>query len=166
MDFAKRLFNHLEHYLLAVFMAAITFVVFIQVVFRQLGASLPWSEELSRYLLVWITMIGASEGIKRAVHVGVEAFTVLLPLKLRKAVNIVVLLICLFFCAVVLYYSLDIIRLQAANNQLTPAMRIPMWVAYAALPAGTALMIVRYLQLVVRSLMEFGSDRVVAGLED
>ena len=162
----KRLFGHLERYLLAAFMAAITFVVFIQVLFRQLGASLPWSEELTRYLLVWITMIGASEGIKRAVHVGVEAFTMFLPLKLRKAINIAVLLICIAFCGVVLYYSIVIIRLQAASNQLTPAMRIPMWAAYAALPAGAFLMIVRYLQVVVRSVKEFGSGRVPMGLED
>jgi C4-dicarboxylate transporter DctQ subunit len=166
MDLAKRLFAHLEHYLLAVFMAAITFVVFIQVVFRQLGASLPWSEELTRYLLVWITMIGASEGVKRAVHVGVEAFAMFLPLKLRKVLNIAVLLICVFFCGTVVYYSLSIIRLQAVNNQITPAMRIPMWIAYAALPAGASLMIVRYLQVVFRSVREFGSDRVPMGLED
>ncbi|MDR1048527.1 MAG: TRAP transporter small permease [Synergistaceae bacterium] len=162
----RRLFDHLERYLLAAFMAAITFVVFIQVVFRQLGASLPWSEELTRYLLVWITMIGASEGVKRAVHVGVEAFTLLLPLKLRKLVNIAALLICVAFCGVVLYYSLFIIRLQAVNRQITPAMQIPMWIAYAALPAGAFLMIVRYLQVVVRSVREFGSGRVPMGLED
>lgn len=162
----KRLFNNLEHYLLAVFMAAITFVVFIQVLFRQLGQSLPWSEELTRYLLVWITMIGASEGIKRAVHVGVEAFTMFLPLKLRKALNIAALLICILFCGVVLYYSLAIIRVQAVNNQITPAMRVPMWIAYAALPVGAGLMIVRYVQVIVRSVKEFGSDRMIMGLED
>ncbi|MDR3230115.1 MAG: TRAP transporter small permease [Synergistaceae bacterium] len=166
MGFVKRLFDNLEHYLLAVFMAAITFVVFIQVVFRQLGQSLPWSEELSRYLLVWITMIGASEGIKRAVHVGVEAFTIFLPLKLKKTINIVALLVCVLFCGIVLYYSLSIIRVQATNKQITPAMQIPMWIAYAALPAGAALMIVRYVQVIVRSVKEFGSDRMVMGLED
>ncbi|MDR1733067.1 MAG: TRAP transporter small permease [Synergistaceae bacterium] len=162
----KRIFHHLERYLLAAFMAAITFVVFIQVVFRQLGRSLPWSEEFTRYLLVWITMIGASEGIKRTVHVGVEAFTMLLPLKARKAVNIVALLICVFFCGVVLFYSIAIIRVQAVNHQLTPAMRIPMWIAYSALPAGSVLMIIRYIQVIVRSLKTFGSDRMITGLED
>jgi len=35
--------------------------------------SLSWSEELARYLMVWATFIGASIGVKRGSHVGVEA---------------------------------------------------------------------------------------------
>ncbi|MDR1978790.1 MAG: TRAP transporter small permease [Synergistaceae bacterium] len=166
MNFVKHAFGRLEEYLLAVFMAAITIVVFVQVVFRQLGRSLPWSEELTRYLLVWITLIGASQGVKKASHVGVEAFALLLPMKPRKIIHIAVLLICVFFFAIIEVYSLSIIRLQIANHQLSPAMRIPMWTAYAALPAGAALMIVRYLQVLVRSVREFGKDHIAVGLED
>jgi C4-dicarboxylate transporter DctQ subunit len=166
MKLGKYLFDHLEHYLLAAFMAAITVVVFIQVAARQLGNSLPWSEELTRYLLVWITMIGASEGVKRASHVGVEVFTMLLPLKLRKLVNILSLAVSLAFCVLVVRYSFLIIRLQIVNNQITPAMRIPIWFAYAALPVGSVLMSIRYIQVIIRSIKEFGGDRVIAGLED
>ncbi|MDR1875940.1 MAG: TRAP transporter small permease [Synergistaceae bacterium] len=158
--------NNLERYLLAAFMAAITFVVFIQVIFRQRGQSLPWSEELTRYLLVWITMIGAAQGIKKAVHVGVEAFTLLLPLWARKVLHIVVLLICVFFCVIVGVFALFIIRVQFINHQVTPAMRVPMWTAYAALPAGALLMVVRYVQVIVRAVKEFRRDYVVTGLED
>ncbi|MDR2528500.1 MAG: TRAP transporter small permease [Synergistaceae bacterium] len=150
MNLAKRVFNSLENYLLAFFMAAIVVIVFLQVVFRQLGQSLSWSEELARYLLVWITLIGASQGVKRASHVGVEAFALLLPPKARKAVDIVASALCLLFWALIEYHSLSILRLQIANNQLSPAMRVPIWMAYAALPTGAALMIVRYFQGITR----------------
>ncbi|GHS97673.1 hypothetical protein AGMMS50276_18140 [Synergistales bacterium] len=167
MKFGKYLFDNLEHYLLAAFMAAITVVVFVQVVYRQLGHSLPWSEEFTRYLLVWITMIGASEGVKRASHVGVEVFTLYLPMKLRKLVNILSLLVCLAFCVIVVYFSSLIIRLQMVNHQITPAMQIPMWYAYAALPVGSVLMSIRYIQVIIRSIKEFDKqDRVIMGLGD
>jgi C4-dicarboxylate transporter DctQ subunit len=166
MNFAKRVFNSLENCLLAFFMAAITAVVFLQVVYRQLGRSLPWSEELTRYLLVWITLIGASQGVKKASHVGVEAFVMLLPMKAQKAVNILALMLCVFFWGIVGRFSLSILQLQITNHQLSPAMRIPIWIAYAALPVGAALMIIRYLQVIVRSLKAFNEDGLVFGLED
>ena len=163
MNLAKRVFNSLENYLLALFMAAIVVIVFLQVVFRQLGQSLSWSEELTRYLLVWITLIGASQGVKRASHVGVEAFVLLLPPKAKKAANFLVLALCLLFWALIEYHSLFILRLQIANNQLSPAMRIPIWMAYAALPTGAALMIVRYFQVIVWSVLN--KDVVTYSLE-
>ncbi len=44
--------DHIEEYLLMIMMAAMAIIVFIQVVFRVIGSSLPWSEEMSRYLAV------------------------------------------------------------------------------------------------------------------
>ena len=164
MNSIKRVFDRLEDYLLAVFMAAITIIVFVQVVFRQLGRSLPWSEELTRYLLVWVTLVGASRGIKKGSHVGVEAFMLLFPLKVRKKVNILVLLVCIFFYGIIEVFSLRIIELQFVNHQISPAMRIPIWIAYAALPVGAALMIIRYLQLLFRSVREFDKEHLVVGL--
>ena len=40
-------------------MALIAVIIFIQVVFRVLGRSLSWSEEISRYIEVWIVFLTA-----------------------------------------------------------------------------------------------------------
>ncbi len=81
--------NNFEEYTCIVLLGIMAVVVFIQVIFRfVVKASLPWSEETSRYLLVWITFLGASAGVKTGAHVGVEAVTLMLPYKLRNPVSV------------------------------------------------------------------------------
>ena len=59
MKWIKKLADNFEGYCCAVMLAVMSVVVFMQVVFRFLiKSSLPWSEELSRYLLVYITYFG------------------------------------------------------------------------------------------------------------
>ncbi len=139
--------DHIEEYALAILMAVMAVVVFIQVVFRLIGASLPWSEELTRYSAVWITFIGAALGIKRGAHVGVEALKVILPKGPRNLLELFGVITMLFLSAVVLYYSIEIIQLQMSTGQKSPAMRIPMWWAYLGIPIGMVLCIIRCIQV-------------------
>jgi len=139
--------NNIEEYTCAILMGIMVVVVFLQVVARFiLKSSLPWSEETSRYLLVWITFLGASAGVKTGAHVGVEAVTLLLPPKARKLVNLLGIAICIFFSVAVCIFSVSIIAKQIEMAQISPAMQIPMWWAYAAIPVGTVLMTIRYIQ--------------------
>ena len=65
--------NALAEYAVCALLAVMVVVVFLQVIFRFIiRSSLPWSEELSRYVMVWIVFLGASIGIKRKSHIGVE----------------------------------------------------------------------------------------------
>ena len=40
-------------------MALIAVIIFVQVIFRLMGRSLSWSEEISRYIEVWIVFLTA-----------------------------------------------------------------------------------------------------------
>ena len=129
-----------------IMMAAMAIIVFIQVVFRVIGSSLPWSEEMSRYLAVWITFIGAALGVKRGAHVGVEALKVALPKGPRKALELFSLVCMIFLACVIVYYSIVIIQMQLRTGQKSPAMRAPMWRAYIGIPIGMCLVIIRCIQ--------------------
>ncbi|MEA4893044.1 MAG: TRAP transporter small permease [Peptococcaceae bacterium] len=150
-----RFLDKFEEYSLAILMGIMAVVVFLQVIFRVIGGSLTWSEETSRYLTVWITFIGASLGVRRGAHIGVEAFTMLIPAKPRKVVIMLGQLLCIFFCGVVCFYSIGIIQNQILYGQISPAMRIPMWWPYAAIPVGSALMIIRYLESIGHTIRTF-----------
>lgn len=143
--------NNFEEYTCAVLLGIMAVVVFIQVIFRfVVKASLPWSEETSRYLLVWITFLGAAAGVKTGAHVGVEAVTLMLPAKIRKIVNLLGIAICIFFCVSVCIFSFGIISTQMQMTQVSPAMQIPMWIPYAAIPVGMVLMTIRYIQVALK----------------
>ncbi|WP_213974247.1 TRAP transporter small permease [Tepidanaerobacter acetatoxydans] len=155
MEKVKKIFNNIEEFFVVILLLIMTVVVFWQVVCRfVLKASLPWSEELSRYILVWVTFLGASIGVKRGAHIGVEAFLMLLPKQARKFVNYLISAVCVIFCFIVFKESLSIIKMQIANAQVSPAMQIPMWWAYLAIPVGMVLMSIRFIQVSLKLKLE------------
>ncbi len=148
-----RSIDNFEEGVVVIFLAAMTAVVFLQVIFRfVIKGSLPWSEEVSRYLMVWVTFIGASIGVKHGAHIGVEAFVNLLPVVLRRWAAILAGLLSLAFLAVIAYNSSRLIQFLWSTGQLSPAMQIPMYWAYLAVPAGTILMGIRFVQAIYRKL--------------
>ena len=57
--------NGLLAFVAIVMLTVMSVVVFAQVVFRLAHASIPWSEEVSKYLLIWCTFLGAALCIRK-----------------------------------------------------------------------------------------------------
>jgi len=77
--------NQWIEYLLFGMGFTMTIVVAVQVFFRYvLNQSLFWSEELARFLLVWLTFLGASSAYYRKVNPGVDFLYAKLPPLLKK----------------------------------------------------------------------------------
>lgn len=156
MKMIKKLADNFEGYCCAVMLAAMSVVVFLQVIFRFIiKASLPWSEELSRYLLVYITYFGCAYGIKSGAHLGVEAFVLILPKKLQRFLNILVQLGGMVVCLLILKFGADIVASQMQSGQLSPAMRLPMWTIYSAIPIGMAFCVIRYIGEIIKAVKAF-----------
>lgn len=142
MKFAKKILdglNLLTEYVVSLLLVIMVVVVFLQVIFRfVLQASLPWSEELSRYVMVWIAFLGAAIGIRRKSHIGVEALVMLFPREWqRRAGFLVSILSAVFFAFLVQYGTLI---LKTVRFQLSPAMELSMAIPYGAILVGGALM--------------------------
>lgn len=144
----KKLLDILQaitEYLLFFLIAVMVIVVFAQVFFRfVLRASLPWSEELSRYIMIWISMLGASIGIRRKGHVGVEAVVMLLPAGLKKIVSKITTLVAACFFVGMIYFGSKICAIVA--SQVSPAMEISMAIPYSSLVTGGLLMLLYSLE--------------------
>ena len=126
-------------------------VVFVATCVRDLTVmSLPWAEEVARYSMVWIAYIGASLGIKRNAHLGVEAVLMLLPQGSRKYFDYLRYIIIIVFNILIAYYTFQIIQSQIATEQVSPSLRIPMWFAYGAVPVGSVLMAWRCFQMMAQ----------------
>lgn len=126
-------------YALFLMMAAMVVIIFAQVIFRfVLQASLPWSEEAARYIMVWISMLGAAVGIRRKGHIGVEAVVLLFPERLKKATVVITTLVGCCFFAGMIFYGIRICSVVAAQE--SPAMEISMAIPYSSIVAGGMLM--------------------------
>ena len=101
-----------------------------------LHSSLSWSEELMRFLYVWIVMVGINLGIR---HKSLAAITTVSDYigKKNRAIGYVLAVGCfilqLFVCVILLYVG---IQFTLANRQVSAALRIPMSYIYLAIPIG------------------------------
>lgn len=121
------------------FVGAIVAILFYSVVMRY-GFHRPpaWSMELTRFLFLWMVMLGAVLVTCEKSHVEITFLSDMLPPKLRKAWLSLVRLAMLSFCFVMVYYGVRILPIVGQAN--TPTLNFSMGWLYAAVPAGASLM--------------------------
>jgi TRAP-type C4-dicarboxylate transport system permease small subunit len=123
-----------------ILVAAMVIVTTLQVVFRVVFNALTWSEELSRYLLVWGTFFGATLAYKRGNHIAVTFIIDFFPTRLRVWFNILTYLLSLAFFVIVAQQGLNMISMQVF--QVSPALQLPMQYVYWSIPLSCGIMII------------------------
>ncbi len=137
--------DRIAKFLLVVMGAAMTVIILLQVFFRfSIKIPFPWSEELARYLMVWIGMMGASIAMQEGRHVGVDILVNLLRGRSQGVVRGMALFGILWFLGLMAREGIQLL-LQIAE-QRSPAMNIPMLFPYSAIPLGAFFMIVQGLR--------------------
>jgi TRAP-type C4-dicarboxylate transport system permease small subunit len=131
-------------------MSSMSILLFIQVVMRRVfGNSLTWSEELARYIFIWLIYFGISYGAKAMKHIKIEAFLAVFPRKIRPFVKILGALLFLVFALFVIFTSFELVQKQIRLKQRSPAIHIPMWVIYSAPLCGFILTSIRQVQVII-----------------
>jgi len=127
-------------------------VVFLQVVFRYvLQQPLYWSEELPRYLLIWMSFLAAALAQKNEAHINITLAVTPLPTVVQRGIRLLANLVILGFLGVLVYSGSLVTRITAAHR--STALQIPMAVVYAALPVGAALMMLYLVLQIARDLI-------------
>ncbi|MEM9148575.1 MAG: TRAP transporter small permease [Pseudomonadota bacterium] len=118
---------------------ALTAVVFAQVVARYIFESpLSWSEEMARFLMMWLGMLCAAYAFRLGSHFTLRIVVERLPGGLRRAAALAMHLGVAVFFAVLLWFSIKFV--SSVSGHRAPAMQIPMEVPYASIVVGAALM--------------------------
>ena len=115
-------------------------IVGLQVFSRYvLNHSLFWSEELARYLFIWLVFLSAAMVLRQDRHIQVSVFVDMLPASMKRAIIVLGELLMLGFAGVVLVES---IRLAGMVwTVLTAAMEIPWTFVYLGIILGMAIMV-------------------------
>ena len=133
-------FNVGMKWLLAIMMAAITILTFYQVFMRYVLNMAPsWSEELVRFIFVWLSFIGAAVGAKEGIHIGIDVLYRSLPALPRRTVAGFISLIVAVFGLAMIIYGWDVVVMT--HPQLSPALGLHMSTVYAAVPVMGCLLI-------------------------
>jgi TRAP-type C4-dicarboxylate transport system permease small subunit len=134
---AFRVLASVEDLLIAVLVFAIFCVVLAGILSRFVfHVSLSWNIEVSVTLMIWMTFIGIAVGVRDRVHVAFELFEDKLSGRWLVLAMLVQMLLMGFLLVSLAWGGWQF--MQLGLNQVTPS-GIPQWVAFAAIPAGSAL---------------------------
>jgi TRAP-type C4-dicarboxylate transport system permease small subunit len=142
--------EHLEEYILVILSALTVVIIFGQVFMRYvLGSSLIWSEELARYLFIWMIFIGVSYGVKKQKHIAVDALMLVFKDRGKLILSIIGDLGFLVFCFIISYFSIGVVM---KVTRLSPALEIPLGWIYAAPVVGFILSAIRIIQVLSKKI--------------
>lgn len=128
-------------YILFILMIALIVSVFSQVLFRfVLNQPLAWTEELARYILVWLTFLGAAYAMSLKAHIGVEFFVNKLPDSLHKFSLVLSTLVSIAFFMILITQGYSM--MTRSMSQLSPVLKIPMGMVYAVIPFSGIILII------------------------
>lgn len=131
-------------WLSALVLGGMTLAIFFQVLARYVFKTpLAWSEELSRFLFIWMTFIAGYLGARKGQHIGVELVQNMFPAPIKKFMQILSNLIAVAFLAMVAYYCVTL--WGKLSSQLSPALQIPMNIVYLGMIIGCVFMALAYL---------------------
>ncbi len=109
-----------------------------QVVSRYVfNSPLTWSEELSRYLFIWLSFLGAWVAWNRREHLGIDMLPEVVPAHLRAPLLRLLEALALIFAVTSMYFGQKI--LSVSMRQPSAALRIPMFWVYLSYYVGMTL---------------------------
>lgn len=126
-------------YLCAGLLMVIVAVVFTNVVGRYfLHAPLRWSDEVAQFLFLWLAYLGALAALMGGRHYSFPNLIDLLPVQARLAAKTVSDLLVLAMLAILVWGGVQLVNLL--GYQRSPAIDLPIYYVYAALPLVSFLM--------------------------
>jgi len=183
MSAVTRLWGRLEEALVAFLLAAMTLITFVYVVVNNvytvfysladrivflekplfamgdgilfISQEMTWSVALSKAAFGWLIFIGLAWGVRIGAHLGVDLLVKTFPPGLRRAVALLAVGICIFYCGLMTYSSQQwVAALVNANIGAEDLDRfgVRQWHIVMIVPIGFALMLIRFVEVFLRIL--------------
>lgn len=125
--------------------SALMIILFLEVtlgvVFRAVGASLIWYDEIASVLLAWLTFYGAALASVKRAHIGCPELVDALPWPARRMVNIVAQLLVIAFFVLLGGVGVAIMPVLA-TDALVSVPEIPMSIVQSVIPISSALIVI------------------------
>ncbi|MGR5435874.1 TRAP transporter small permease [Vibrio owensii] len=184
---AGRITDAIEETLIAFFLGAMTLLTFANVIFRYVfNDNILWALELTVFMFAWMVLVGASYGVKKHFHIGVDVIINMVSEPKRKILALFAAAGCLAFSILLLigswnywypfvteraWYETDDIPMPEMFQFLADWLnegeryeKLPRFIPYFALPLGMALLTFRFVQITWQ-IATGKLDRLIAGHE-
>jgi C4-dicarboxylate transporter, DctQ subunit len=145
-----------ENWTMIIGMSIASFLITLQVVLRYLfNYSISWGEELTRYAIVWMSFVGAGMGIRRGAHICVDLLIVFLPERWKRALTSLMAIVGAGFGMAIFVTGCKLVYSGIERGQVSPAMEVPIFIVYLAVPLGGLIMMFRWMELFINTFKGF-----------
>ena len=135
---------------IVIMLGAMVIITGAQIICRTWFTALSWSDEVTRYLLIWSTFLGATVVYRHNGHISVTLLQDAVGPRAAKALRVAVHVICFVLFTVLLYYStLYCMKLKKTAT----AMPIKMKYIYSCIPVSMVIMMVHALLMGVEEAL-------------
>ena len=163
--------DNLEKPILFIGMLAIILIITFQTGYRYIITEVlgktggaVWTEELARYIFIWISYLAIPLAIKNRSNIRVDIVYDRLPQRWQK-ISWIIVDICFFaLSAVVFLKGIEHIQMLFEFPQTTAALQMPFYIPYMILPVGFGLMSIRIIQDFVKQAKEIGLKDTFIGI--
>ena len=137
--------------------ATITVIVALGVFFRfVLNNSLPWTEEVAKFVMVWLAFIGAPVVLKEGGHIAIDFVPARLPSPVGPIVMMLIQVIVMLVLAVLVFQGWALA--WNALPQIATTVDVSLFYIFLAVPIGSALMLAVSLEFLLRQAAALGSS--------
>jgi TRAP-type C4-dicarboxylate transport system permease small subunit len=140
-----------ENTALVVLLGTMIIVAVFQIVNRQLLGSMfaiPWADELVRFIVLWLAMVGSIAACRDNKHIRIDAITHVLSGTVVSWIKILVDVFAAAVCAMIGWQAFRLVREEMSWGDFVMG-DVPLWLAHAIVPL--AFFLISY-QFVVRVL--------------
>lgn len=142
----------------------IFFITTITVFTRYVMNFVPsWSEEIPRYLLVWITYLGAALAVKYKEHISLDVFFSLMPLRARQVGHLFLNILVAIVALIMVVYGVSLVK--HFGDDLMESIPLTNFWLYLAMPISGSLMIFYIIQDTWKGIRGLGKEEAPASSE-
>ncbi len=155
--------NNIEEYILLILFPLMVIDVFVATVARYFNLfPMFWGEELARYIMIFLAYTGAGLAMKHGAHVSVSFLVDKIKSKeVRFGFDIFRISTILLFTSMIIIMITKIIFALSEMGQTSPALFIPIWIVYAAVPFGMLLVSIRAIQGFIEVVNDYRNNKEV-----
>lgn len=162
VDWMNLVLRHVVGAMLGVMVVIVGLQIIVRFVMPRLGLmlSVPWSEELARYLMIWCIFLGAAVAARAGALIAVDTLPDSLPARWGDRVRLLALAITIGFFGTLIWLGWRWV--EFGETETSTVLNLPMAWVYMSLPIGATFAIINILAFIVEHRFKSQSSLAVA----
>jgi TRAP-type C4-dicarboxylate transport system permease small subunit len=134
--------------------AIICFAVFTRYLLNYVPS---WSEEVPRYLLVWISYLGAALAVKYKEHISLDFFFNLMPVRARQVGHLILNVLIAIVGVIMLVFGIGLVR--QFGDDLMESIAVKNFWLYLAMPISGGLIVLYIIRDTMERILGLGEQK-------